>query len=396
MNPSILILTDPFASPAYNPRLRSMSDHLISMGWNVDVYTEKGDICFPHTYPIHEIAIYKTNTLVEWAFKSLMSLIFDWRNRYFSHQVQNAIKNNNYDLIVCCTFSTFPLRASLDIARDRNIPLHIDLRDIEEQVPGAQYQSHRQWWLRPFRNLYKNINIYRRNHVLKRAQSISSVSPWHVDFLQSINKNVSLVYNGFDSNLFFPKNSPSKQFTIAYVGRIYEQNMQDPTLLFQALQQLDIDIQVAWYTSYDGQQRIRQMAKNYQVEHLMQYYNYVPLNQVPDILHQASILLVLSNNAAVSGAHGIMTTKFFEALGVEKPVLCVRSDEECLAQIINETNAGIAAKNTDEIVTFVLDKYHEWKINSFTHQPINLEQKQHFTRQHQAQQFEELFRSIIR
>lgn len=396
MNLNILILTDPFASPAYNPRLRTMCDYLMSIGWHVDVYTEKGEICFPHTYPIYEIPIYKTNSLVEWGVKSFVSLFFDWRNRYFSRKVQNTIRNNIYDLVVCCTFSTFPLRAALDIAQIRHIPLHVDLRDIEEQVPGAQYQSHRQWWLLPFRNLYKHINIHRRNRVLKQAQSITSVSPWHINFLRSINANTALIYNGFDCQLFYPKDTPSKQFTIAYVGRIYEQNMQDPTLLFQALQHLDIDLRIAWYTSPEGQLRIQQMAKDYQIEHLMQYNNYVPIDQVPDILHQASILLVLSNNATISGAHGIMTTKFFEALGVEKPILCVRSDEEYLAQIINKTNAGVSAKDIDEIVAFIKDKYHEWTINHFTHQPINLAQKQQFTRQYQAQQFEELFLSLVK
>ena len=122
----------------------------------------------------------------------------------------------------------------------------------------------------------------------------------------------------------------------------------------------------------------------------MEYNDYVPLNQVPDILHNASILLVLSNNAATSGAHGIMTTKFFEALGVEKPVLCVRSDEECLAQVIKETNAGLAATNVEQVKEFISDKYAEWKTNGFTRQPVNQEAKKRFTRQYQSEQIEHL------
>ena len=85
----------------------------------------------------------------------------------------------------------------------------------------------------------------------------------------------------------------------------------------------------------------------------------------------------------------------FEALGVEKPVLCVRSDEECLAQVIRETNAGIAATTAEEVKAFILDKYSEWQQNGFTRQAVNQAQKQLFTRQYQAGQFEALLTSLM-
>ena len=332
--------------------------------------------------------------MLEWSIKSLWSLLFDWRNRYFSRQVRQAISCERYDLVFCCTFSTFPLRAAYDIAKERKIPLHVDLRDIDEQVPGAQYQSHRQWWLRPFRNWYKRVNIIRRNRVLRQADSISCVSPWHMEFLKEFNSNLSLIYNGFDSHLFYPHDCPSERFTMAYVGRLYEAHMQDPTLLMQALQTIDIDLRILWYTNPQGKQRIQQMAKQYRVERYMDYHDYVPLDQVPIILHQSSIILVLSNTAASSGAHGIMTTKFFEALGVEKPVLCVRSDEECLADVISKTNAGLAATEVKEIQTFIYEKYREWQEKGYTRQAVI--NKEPFSREKQAKQFERLLLSMIK
>lgn len=396
MKPRLLILCDPFTSPAYTPRLRCLCDYLTAQGWQLDLYTERSEtLPFEHSYPIHEITVYRTSTFIEWAFKSIASLCFDWRNRYFSRQVRKRISPNSYDLVLCCTFSTFPLRAALDIATNKNIPLHVDLRDIDEQAPNAQYQSHRQWWLRPFRSWYRNTNIRRRNCVLRQADAISCVSPWHVSFLQAINSNVSLIYNGFDSTVFYPQDKQSDLFTITYVGRVYEQPMQDPTLLFEALRDTDIPVHVHWYTNSVGQQRIQRMAKTYGVEHFMEYHDYVPTQHVPAILNDASILLVLSNKASLSGAHGIMTTKFFEALGVEKPVLCVQSDEECLAQVIHETKAGIAATTADEVKAFIRDAYEQWLTNGFTRQMVSKEHKQYFTRQYQAKQFESLLLSLI-
>lgn len=396
MTPHVLILSDPFTSPAYIPRLRYLCEYLTNKGWNIEVYTEKGEtIAFPHSYAIHEIEVYRSSSHLEWAVKSLWSLLTDWRNRFFSQRVRKAISGKKYDLVFCCTFSTFPLRAALDIARERHIPLHVDLRDIDEQVPGAQYQNHRQWWLRPFRTWYRHINIIRRNKVIRQADQITCVSPWHMDFLKKMNLHAEVVYNGFDETLFSPLDTPSSQFVISYVGRLYEQRMQDPTLLMNTLKNLDIDLRVRWYTNTDGRYRIRMLAQLYRVEKYMEYYDYVPPTQVPQLLHESSILLVLTNIAAISGAHGIMTTKFFEALGVEKPVLCVPSDKECLAQVIQETNAGLAATSAEEIKDFILEKYDEWKKNGFTRQPVNQEAKRLFSRQYQAQQFEQILLKAI-
>ena len=88
-----------------------------------------------------------------------------------------------------------------------------------------------------------------------------------------------------------------------------------------------------------------------------------------------------------------MGTKFYEILGVEKPCLCLNSDEECLADAIRDTNAGLAATNVEEVKRFILDKYHEWQQNGYTHQEVI--NKEQFTRQHEAQQFEKLFLQCI-
>ena len=127
----------------------------------------------------------------------------------------------------------------------------------------------------------------------------------------------------------------------------------------------------------------------------MVLHSFVHITEIPQLLHQSSIILVASQKSSANGTHGIMTTKFFEALGVEKPVLCVPSDEECLAQVIQETNAGLAATNAEQICAFIDQKYREWKKNGFTRQAVNPEQKQRFTRQFQAQQFEQLFIQAI-
>ena len=88
-----------------------------------------------------------------------------------------------------------------------------------------------------------------------------------------------------------------------------------------------------------------------------------------------------------------MTTKFFEAIGVEKPILCVHSDEGCLAQTIQETNAGVAASTVAEVKDFILHHYNQWQQQGYTHIAVN--NKQQFSRQNQALQFEEIFNRVL-
>ena len=195
---SILIVADAFGKPSYAPRLRSICDHLVQQGWKVEVYTERFiTLDFQHAYPIYECDLYRNRTW-DWAIKTAYSLLTDWKNRAFSKWLIEATRDKHYDLVFCTTFSTFPLRAALDVAKAKHIPLHVDLRDIDEQAPNSQYQAHRQWWALPFRKWYRNINIRRRNQIVRQANSVTTVSPWHVNFIKALNANTTHIYNGYN------------------------------------------------------------------------------------------------------------------------------------------------------------------------------------------------------
>ena len=363
MKLNILILADPFGKPSYAPRLRYLCDYLVRQGHQIVVYTEQfQSYDFPHAYPIIEKPLAYHNTW-QWAWQSLWSLLTDWRNRRFSQWVKEQVKEHQFDLVFCTTFSTFPLRAAYEVAREKHIPLITDIRDLDEQVPGAQYQHHRQWWARPFSHWYKWTNIRRRNRVLRAADAVTTISPWHVAFIRSYNSQTHLIYNGYNPAQFYAEDTPTDVFRISYIGRLYE--FQSTALVEQAVRELNLPhVELNIHTP-DCRP--------------------IPLSAVGDELRRSSIALVLTN----PDAKGMMTTKFFEALGCEKPVLCTPSDNGLLAQTIRETNAGLASSDIHEIKAFILDKYHEWQQNGFTRQAVIY--KEPFSRERQAQQFEQLF-----
>ena len=364
----------------------------------MDVYTEQWQpLDFNHeSYSITTIPFYRNNG-ANWAIKNFWSLLTDWKERHFAREVSKRIAGKHYDVVLCTTFSTFPLGAAVQIAKQNNLPLLTDLRDIDEQAPNSQYQAHRQWWARLLRGWYRRTYIRRRNRALRHAEQVTTVSPWHVDYLKQINPNVALVWNGFDKDVFCPIPTPAKTFDIVYTGRIYEPELQDPTCFFEGLSTLpELDkLRVVWYTNAEGQERVKAYVKLYGIRCEMVYNDYVNPTQIPHILNQSCLVLVFSHPAGEHGPHGIMTTKFYEAMGVEKPVLCAPSDEECLEEVIRETNAGIAARTPQEVAAFIEEKYKEWQANGYTRQEVDTENKQRFTRQSQAEQFEQLIEDII-
>lgn len=399
MGKHLLILADPYGKPSFAPRLRYLCDYLTRKGWDLDVYTEQWDeLCFEHNYPITEVQLYKgqRGSLlhgIDWAIKAAAGLLFDWKDNAFAREVKRQTAKRQYDAVLCTTFSTFPLPAALEVAREKHIPLYCDIRDLDEQVGGAQYQSHRSWWTKAFRTWYSRVNIRRRNRILKQAKAITTVSPWHVDFLKKINPQTSLIYNGFNPQIHFFEPVRTEQFIISYIGRLYEQHSQDPTLLFEAISRLKDEMPELLFTVHTdekGRETLRQLVRQYGIADRAEINGYVSIDVVPGLYRESSICVVLSNKAYGAGPKGMMTTKFFEIVGTEKPLLLVRSDEAHLEAAIRETNAGAAARTTDEAIAFIREVYQQWKVQGYTHQAVNKAAVQLFNREAESAQFEQL------
>ena len=220
----ILVVSDPPVAPGYLPRLRYICDYLDRKGFAVTLLTETSEpLPFAHNYPIETIRMYSGNTF-DWFVKTVWTLLTDWHNRVFAKRALTVL-HGGFDLVLCTAFSDFPLGAAQRIAQTLQVPLICDIRDLDEQVEDSKYQyQHQQWWLMPFRRLYRAVHIRRRNKVLRSANTITTVSPWHKEFIQNLTANsvpVYTIYNGFDEQQFYPENIRTEQFTITYIGSLF-------------------------------------------------------------------------------------------------------------------------------------------------------------------------------
>ena len=380
---NVLVITDPFYKPLYVPRMRYLCNFLVRQGHHVELYSEETDkIDFQHTYQLTTWRFINSKT--DWIIKTFWTLLTDYKDRWLARKIIMHTKSIP-DIVIASTSYTFPLPAADIVARHFKCPLLVDLRDIAEQAPDLLINRYN-LFTKPFVGIYNKINTIRRNNVLRKAHAVTTVSPWHQKFLEKFNPNTHLVYNGYDKSEFFPNPQHAKQFRIVYAGRIYNDSVRNPELLFKALKNIKSnnempELIVEWYTDEHGQKIIRDYAKHYDVESLMSYHDYVPRREINNVYNSSSVVLVLSNKASKKGPFGILTTKFFEALGAQRPILVVQSDEADLESVINETNAGCAAKNTNDILHFLHLNYDVWKHNGYT---IQKSKSDNFDREKQS------------
>jgi glycosyltransferase involved in cell wall biosynthesis len=406
----ILIICDIFP-PAFGPRMGYLCKYLKRKGIDYYVITEKSD---DNTFSFLadekstlQVPFFASKGRFGWLKGWFADLLFDTKDRKIYRESLKILKNKPFDLILCSTFRTFPLPAAAKVARKTGLPLVVDLRDIIEQFTDNEFISKKIPNLfgieKVFISIFRKNLLQQRNKVLKQAAAVTTVSPWHVEILKRYNPNTHLIYNGFDLELFYPAHIESPTFYITYTGRLMSASLRNPDLLFEAVERFANEgiiapdkFKIRWFTDEKSKQTIEGMVKGkgLRVKEFLEFHEYVAAAEIPKILNESAVLLLLANRADDDGPQGIMTTKLFEYLAVEKPILCVRGDEGCIEKTLNETGGGLSAHNVDEVYDFIKNLYGQWISTGKTVSNAKREEIKKFSRETQAGQFIDIFQNI--
>jgi glycosyltransferase involved in cell wall biosynthesis len=346
------------------------------------------------------------NNKWRWARVFLGELFFRYKSRRLYQAAMELAQQQRFNLVLCSTYRSFPLTTARMAAHSLYLPLVVDIRDIIEQYTGYEFIT------QPLPNipgvkqviarLFKRASLRERNRALRKADQVVTISPWHVEVLKQYNEKTSLIYNGYDPEWFYPDSIRTEQFIISYTGRLLSLTMRNPAFFLEAFKRLVDEglfhtekVRIVWYVDRESEALLKVEGEKYGILPFMDFKGYVPASEIPQVLNRSSVVLLLTNKADEQGPKGVMTTKFFEFLAVEKPILCVRSDEDCLERVIRETNAGVAARNVEEAYLFLKGCYTEWLQTGTTRAKVVREKAIAFSRKEQAAQFIRIFDQVL-
>lgn len=403
---SILLIVDTFP-PYAAPRMGVLCKYLKKNGWQP--YVVVSDDLSLGKYSENLVGYAEAHFIPKRSSTPMSRFLNRVRQRYAAQTVPfcdeqemertacRLVVEHNIKIVLSSTFSTFPLPIAYRVSKKFHIPLVVDLRDIEEQWPTPL------WIKRTRRFFYFHYKQILRNFILRRAATVTTVSKWHTEILSKYNRNVHLIFNGFDPEIFFERElEKTKQFTLLHAGTFSQIGVRDPELLFAATAQLfaegSIDKSTYRIQLYCGGQLTpawQERADRYQVNEFIDVLDFLPGREMPRIMNAASILLLLANKVTAHGPKGIMTTKLFEYLAMNRPILLIRSDEDCLEQTIRDCNAGAAARTVEEAADFIREQYFFWRQHGYTAGTVDREKIQPYSRKEQAFQFMSLFEQLM-
>ena len=416
----ILLLTD-LLPPQFAPRITALLQRLPERDWQVDAVSEeiRGDHLGSHgsverlsSLPAHRLERVPLAPTRGRSLYALADALWQVKSRRFVRHLRRHYDLTQYALIVGMSYRTFPLPAVARLARQTGLPAVMDCRDIvEEYTPEGFLPAPLPRWLPLRKEAYRWLRrqfIKARTKALRAATAITTVSEWHRDQLQQLHpdQQVFCIPNGYDERLFVasPEVAPQLPLRIVYTGRLLSLEMRDPTLLLEALQESALSrwvrrgaVEVHWYCDNASQQLLESLLERYsgEVRVCQHFHAMVPYAEVPTLLAQADMLLLLGRREQPEGPHGMVTTKLFEAMAMHRPILMVESDESVVSQILRAHAGSLAAIDVAQVVQFVahhlerLERGEVLPVDTFT------DHYQQYTRAAMAEAFAQLFGTLV-
>ena len=279
------------------------------------------------------------------------------------------IETKKIDVIYCVAAPYVTLLAGLTLKRLTGIPLVIDLRD--------------EWTTNPFiqeRRWEKNIPFNRKMEalVLKEADAVISVTApitetYHqLSGITAPDKFYTLT-NGYDPDDFDQSETPkrNRKFTVCYMGSIYGLIKGVVDLFFKNLEIAfqenklstdDIEIKLVGHLDHI------QFPQSWKVNEAITRTGFVD--------HQTALRHAMSSDLLllfIDQRQGdqTVTSKIFELINMEKPILAVVPPNGTAAKVIDETRTGIVidSRLPRNAIPPLLGLMEDWKQDKLSINP---------------------------
>jgi glycosyltransferase involved in cell wall biosynthesis len=355
----------------------------------------------PTKYRIERVPFIGREVLGEKIFGKLLAKItFSYSNYILGtlksemfQKVCDICKNEPIDIIISGGVPQYLSEVSSKASSIYDIPWIADYRDVIGQTP-IQPSS----FIGNIRkSLSRSLHVKKNNAVSKSAVARLTVSEGLAGILYERNNSpVHIIMNGFDSGDFEPCASDIREdkFTIIYGGTIYPS--QFPEIFIKGLELLlgnEPNIASKITVKFYGQSAsyIKKYVSEFKFPTVLEYPGLVDRKSLLRSINSSDIILFLSTQAK-----GIATSKIFESIASQKPILSIPGDNDITDELIKNSNAGLIAETPEQVCECLKGWISEWELNGTVSSNTDLKYINQFSRESQAKKLAEVLNDICK
>lgn len=357
-----------------------------------DPQTARFDVCDTVRIPY---LLRPPNTL-DMLFERLMPLSWPLEfHRKLLAEVKRLSASRAFSVLLATSPKLMPLSVAASAAKYLKIPWIADLRDISSQFILGRDSK---FWLLPARWLFRTWAVHQEFRVCKTASAVITVSkPLADSLIISGLKNVHVVTNGYEAEDYSDIEEINVNcFQIVYAGTLSGGGGRYLSYLFKAIDMLleknDIyenDFELCFYGV--APHIIDTYIEGHNCRKVTKLKGRVSRREIQIVMKNATILLQLG----YKHEKGILTSKVFEYLGAQRPILSVPSDEGVIDELLTHTGAGFSGTTPAEVANIIKRYYSEWKDTDRVLYHGNPEVVSQYTRKAQAKKLADILESVI-
>ncbi len=300
--------------------------------------------------------------------------------------IESMVKEEQFDAIL----ATAPQGNVLDLANYASKlsgkPWVADFRDVWQWVPNLKTR-----FVLP-------LILNHEKRIVKNAAEIIAVSKGFAATLsRRHDREVKVVSHGFDEELI-PQNFTNSftKFNIVYTGSVV---LGSPNLrpVLDALGNLidngtirEEDASLDFYGNGNSS-RLTDMFLGHRYAHLVKDFGSVQREKIIQIQRNAAILLIGSH----PGMRGWVTSKLFEYIISGRPIIAFPRDQDCVDEMIFETNSGISCDEIGEVEAVLKSYYEEWKKTGFITYSGNYSAIKQYSTKEQTRKLAQILNEVV-
>ena len=234
-------------------------------------------------------------------------------------------------------------------------------------------------------------NLKAADLIITISESIRNLFP------EKYRSQIEVVRNGYDFKKvnFNLINHHPYTFKLIYLGTVYNDQLEDITF-FKAIRKL-IDLYLVQpqyfqirFIGTGESLRLKEIIKHFHLEPYVYISQKMPIDQVYTELYSAAMFFHLK----YGNRREIITTKQYEYLAFQKPILLPVNDHGDLQESINKYQAGYICKDEHDLISFLKQSLD----NHFNNQPVRVDRTQeelyHLSRQGQEEKLLKLIEKL--